>query len=103
MPDAADDHRGARATQKTTPGRVDHKARVSVRQVFKSVSVRYVAQRLDVRLVAAIVDRLTFNAHIIETGTESYRPPHHQDRTTTTQAELEDGANTHDQTGARSS
>lgn len=25
------------------------------------------------RLVAAIVDRLTFNAHIIETGTESYR------------------------------
>ena len=27
----------------------------------------------DVRLVAAIVDRLTFNAHIIETGTESYR------------------------------
>jgi hypothetical protein len=23
--------------------------------------------------VAAIVDRLTFNAHIIETGTESYR------------------------------
>ncbi|HEX2700141.1 MAG TPA: ATP-binding protein [Acidimicrobiales bacterium] len=28
----------------------------------------------DPRLVAAIVDRLTFNAHIIETGTESYRP-----------------------------
>lgn len=27
----------------------------------------------DARLVAAIVDRLTFNAHIIETGTESYR------------------------------
>ena len=27
----------------------------------------------DPRLVAAIVDRLTFNAHIIETGTESYR------------------------------
>lgn len=25
------------------------------------------------RLVAAIVDRLTFHAHIIETGTESYR------------------------------
>ena len=23
--------------------------------------------------MAAIVDRLTFNAHIIETGTESYR------------------------------
>ena len=27
----------------------------------------------DPRLVAAIVDRLTFNAHIIETGTNSYR------------------------------
>lgn len=27
----------------------------------------------DPRLVAAIVDRATFNAHIIETGTESYR------------------------------
>lgn len=27
----------------------------------------------DPRLVAAIVDRLTFRAHIIETGTESYR------------------------------
>jgi DNA replication protein DnaC len=27
----------------------------------------------DPRLVAAIVDRITFNAHIIETGTDSYR------------------------------
>jgi len=27
----------------------------------------------DPRLVAAIVDRLTFNAHILETGTQSYR------------------------------
>ena len=27
----------------------------------------------DARLVAAIVDRLTFNAHIIETGSDSYR------------------------------
>jgi IstB-like ATP binding protein len=27
----------------------------------------------DPRLVAAIVDRVTFNAHIIETGTHSYR------------------------------
>jgi DNA replication protein DnaC len=27
----------------------------------------------DPRLVAAIVDRVTFNAHIIEAGTESYR------------------------------
>lgn len=28
---------------------------------------------VDPRLVAAIVDRVTFNAHIIETGTDSYR------------------------------
>ena len=27
----------------------------------------------DLRLVAAIVDRVTFNAHILETGTQSYR------------------------------
>ena len=27
----------------------------------------------DPRLVAAIVDRVTFNAHILETGTTSYR------------------------------
>jgi len=27
----------------------------------------------DPRLVAAIMDRVTFNAHILETGTQSYR------------------------------
>jgi hypothetical protein len=27
----------------------------------------------DARLVGLIVDRITFNAHILETGTESYR------------------------------
>ena len=27
----------------------------------------------DARLVAAVIDRVTFNAHIIETGTDSYR------------------------------
>jgi DNA replication protein DnaC len=27
----------------------------------------------DPRLVAVIVDRITFNAHILETGTDSYR------------------------------
>ncbi|MCA1835086.1 MAG: IS21-like element helper ATPase IstB [Actinobacteria bacterium] len=30
----------------------------------------------DARLCAAIVDRLTYNAHIIETGTDSYRLAH---------------------------
>jgi transposase len=38
--------------------RVDHKARLSVRQVFYSVPVRYVAQRLDVRLGADCVEVL---------------------------------------------
>ena len=38
--------------------RVDHKARVSVRQVFYSVPVRYVARRLDVRLGADRVEVL---------------------------------------------
>ncbi len=28
---------------------------------------------IDPRLVAAIVDRVTFNAHILQTGTNSYR------------------------------
>jgi IstB-like ATP binding protein len=27
----------------------------------------------DPRLVPAIIDRVTFNAHILETGTQSYR------------------------------
>lgn len=35
----------------------------------------------DARLVAAVIDRVTFNAHIIETGTESYR--HRTSRTRT--------------------
>ena len=38
----------------------------------------------DPRLVAAIVDRVTFNAHIIETGTKSYRlrtANHHPNQT----------------------
>jgi len=41
----------------------------------------------DPRLVAAVIDRLTFNAHIIETGTTSYR--------------LTGGAKTRDHTGAK--
>lgn len=38
--------------------RVDHKARVSVRQVYYSVPARYVAQRLDVRLGADTIEVL---------------------------------------------
>jgi hypothetical protein len=48
------------------------------------------------RLVAAIVDRLTFNAHIIETGTNSYR-------LLTTKTGRRGGARTRDHNGARSS
>lgn len=29
--------------------------------------------KIKVEITAAIVDRVTFNAHIIETGTQSYR------------------------------
>jgi DNA replication protein DnaC len=50
----------------------------------------------DPRLVAAIVDRITFHAHIIETGTESYR-------LLTTKTGRRSGAKTRDHTGARSS
>jgi hypothetical protein len=46
----------------------------------------------DPRLVAAIVDRVTFNAHILETGTQSYwlaasktRRPQAADRLTATE------------------
>jgi DNA replication protein DnaC len=43
----------------------------------------------DPRLVAAVVDRLTFNAHIIETGTDSFRL-----RTTRSQRASRPAANT---------
>ncbi len=35
--------------------------------------VEWTATFTDPRLCAAIVDRLTFDAHIITTGTDSYR------------------------------
>ncbi|MFE2473325.1 hypothetical protein [Streptomyces mirabilis] len=38
-----------------------------------SSSARTFSVRRSPRLCAAIVDRLTFNATLIETGTESYR------------------------------
>lgn len=47
----------------------------------------------DPRLVAAIVDRVTFNAHIIETGTDSYR-------LRTTRQRRTAGAKTNEHTGA---
>src|SRR5207302_8178615 len=59
----------------------------------------------DARLAAAVVDRLTFKAHILETGTDSYRL-----RTTRARpsrlagkaARPHGGANSDDQGGARS-
>ncbi len=47
----------------------------------------------DPRLAAAIVDRVTFNAHIIETGTQSYRLRSTRQRQTR-------GAKTNEHTGA---
>ncbi len=43
----------------------------------------------DARLVAAIIDRLTFNAHIIETGSGSYRLKSTQARPAKTRSLLE--------------
>jgi DNA replication protein DnaC len=51
----------------------------------------------DPRLVAAIVDRVTFNAHIIETGTDSYRL-----RTTKFRTRPPGGAKTRARPGANS-
>jgi DNA replication protein DnaC len=50
----------------------------------------------DPRLVAAIVDRVTFNAHIIETGTDSYRLK------TSRRKPPQAGAKTREHTGANS-
>ena len=47
----------------------------------------------DARLVSAIVDRVTFNAHIIETGTDSYR-------LRTTRQQRTSGAKSNEQGGA---
>ena len=48
----------------------------------------------DPRLVAAIVDRVTFNAHILETGTHSYRlRSTRQRRTRGAKASEQGGAN----------
>jgi len=51
-----------------------------------SVPVGWTKTFTDPRLCAAVVDRLTFNGHIIETGTASYRLAHaraHANKTTT--------------------
>lgn len=66
----------------------------------------------DARLVAAVVDRLTFRAHIIETGTESYRlrltrtqrpgPSAERSQRSSRTASSKGGAGSADQPGARS-
>ena len=52
----------------------------------------------DPRLVAAIVDRVTFNAHILETGTQSYRLTTSK---TTSAANSPAGPRIHDDGGAK--
>lgn len=59
----------------------------------------------DARLAAAVVDRLTFKAHIIETGTQSYRlraTRARPARPASTTARTGGGAESDDQGGARS-
>jgi DNA replication protein DnaC len=51
----------------------------------------------DPRLVAAIVDRVTFNAHIIETGTDSYRLRTTKTRTRRKAARIDPSQTTHNQ------
>ena len=45
---------------------------VASNEAFSSWSKTFI----DPRLCAAIVDRLTYNRHIVETGTSSYRLTH---------------------------
>ena len=48
----------------------------------------------DARLVAAVIDRVTFNAHIVETGTDSYRHRTSRTRRTRSRAASDVAANT---------
>ncbi len=59
----------------------------------------------DPRLCAAIVDRLTFNGHIIETGTTSYRLAHTRAQQAATRPDTTPpgGATSSRHTGAKSS
>ena len=51
----------------------DREERASVAVATNAPFSEWATTFTDPRLCAAIVDRLTFNAHIIETGTDSYR------------------------------
>ena len=51
----------------------DERASIAIATNLPFSRVEWGAVFPDPRLVAAIVDRVTFNAHILETGTQSYR------------------------------
>jgi len=51
----------------------EREERASIAVASNSAFSEWAATFTDPRLCAAIVDRITFEAHIIETGTESYR------------------------------
>lgn len=51
----------------------EREERASIAAATNAPFSEWAATFTDPRLCAAIIDRLTFNAHIIETGTESYR------------------------------
>ena len=51
----------------------EREERASVAVASNSAFSEWARTFTDPRLCAAIVDRITFEAHIVETGTESYR------------------------------
>lgn len=61
----------------------DREERASVAVASNAAFSEWGTTFTDPRLAAAVVDRLTFNAHIIHTGTDSYRLRSAQAKTTT--------------------
>jgi DNA replication protein DnaC len=61
----------------------EREERASVAVASNAPFSEWTATFTDPRLAAAVVDRLTFNAHIIQTGTDSYRLRSARAKTTT--------------------
>ena len=64
----------------------EREERASVAVASNSAFSEWARTFTDPRLCAAIVDRITFEAHIVETGTQSYRLRASQRRHTKTPA-----------------
>ena len=61
----------------------EREERASIAVATNAPFSEWAATFTDPRLCAAIIDRLTFKAHIIETGTDSYRLRTTQTKNTT--------------------